>query len=738
MSPKIRRLYTCLFLTGIFAIQHSAEAQNDPAKYKERAASIRADVWGWKVPAFNNRTVPAEYSNESSVILARRAVIEADTKKKMNWAMLAAVRDFYYNSTVRELVKINDKASLEEYSELNYRQFKKLNGWVSATATTFVGARIIKPNGSVKEVNLDESVLMKSDKNEQQRKLAISDLQVGDLLDFYIRVEEFSAMIKEPERLIFLFGEDHPILDYSIHCEIGNKYAVEYRSMNKAPEAKQSTNDDKDLILDIAMNHISALPTSLWMSSLRETPAFRINVLAGGKELSGRAKGEVINGVPLKDVLSKKNLEAHPFNPLLQQKLQKEVVEILRNYDKHYRKLPQDSIAYLIYYAYRFATYYNEVDKDLEVGEDRNGMELSTSPYLGFLGAILSDHKIPYNTVYVPSRYGPDINQVMGPGDMVCMIRLNLDKPVYISNMNMFTCAGYIPAYLEGQPCPEFTVANLRHNEAIDISQSTPLSQAADNLHKEDIKLTLEGTDMQLIHVKRNTVLTGKMKEGEQPRLLNFEDCYESERAALRVEKSIMDELKKARKSKNVSEDYATALQKARASLKDRFKAEIESEFQAGVKDMIAWKVNNPGSRHTAPDLAYSTEFTEEGLVQRAGNNFLLNIGKTFNSPPALTPSQRIRTVDVYMSHARTIDCTVAFTVPSGYSVQGVDKLNKTLENECGSVISSAQVQGDQLIVHFKRIYKHNMETAGKWTQLLAIIDASNDFAGTKVLLKKG
>jgi hypothetical protein len=60
------------------------------------------------------------------------------------------------------------------------------------------------------------------------------------------------------------------------------------------------------------------------------------------------------------------------------------------------------------------------------------------------------------------------------------------------------------------------------------------------------------------------------------------------------------------------------------------------------------------------------------------------------------------------------------------------------VENECGSVITTAQVQGNQLLVHFIRVYKHTLEQAAKWPQLLALIDACTDLAGQKVLLKKG
>lgn len=730
------RIYLLLSLTGMTCI--SASAQADSTKYKERATAVRAEVWAWKDPVFANRTIPAEHANESCVIMGRKAVIEADTKKKINWA-LSAHRNFYYNSTVREMVKINDKASLEEYSQLSYRQFKKLNGWMSATSTSFVGARIIKPNGTIKEVNTDEAVSLNNGRNDQQRKLAISDLQVGDILDYFVRTEEFSEYIKEPERLIFVFGDDHPIMYYYLHCEIGSKYAIEYRSMNNAPDAKQTTNEDKDVILDIGMKNLAAAPTGFWMASLRELPAFRLNVLAGGTYAGGgRAPGEVVKDVPLSDVINVINTGISYPDPGKAAVLKRQVMDVLKGYDKHYNKLPKDSLANLIYYAYRFVRYYNQVDASLEVGEDRNEMDINNYDYLIYLQPILEQHKIYSKFVVMPYKHGPSIDHVMGVGDLSVMLLVDLDKPIYFTNNNMFTCPGYIPASLEGQPCPEVRSKRGNRSQVIGLDQLTPLSTARDNTQQESLKVGFNGTDMQLLRVKRHTVLTGKMKEGEQLRLLNFEDCYESERNALHVEKSIMDNLQKARKSKNVSEDYAAALQKARASLKDRFKSEISGEFEKDPKEVISWKVDNPGLRHTAPDLAYSTEFTVDGLIQRAGNNFLLNIGKVVNSPLKLTPSQRTRNIDIYMSYARTLDCTVAFDIPQGYTIQGVDKLNKTLDNDCGSVVTSAQVQGNQLMVHFKRTYKHDQESVNKWPQLLTIIDASTDFADQKVLLKKG
>jgi hypothetical protein len=506
--------------------------------------------------------------------------------------------------------------------------------------------------------------------------------------------------------------------------------------MNKAPEAKQSTNPDKDIILDLDVQHIPAAPTGLWMSPLRELPALRINVLAGG---NGRAKGEVVKGVPLAEVVGSIDGRLRYIDPNWQVATRKRIFDMMRDYDKKYPKLPDDSLAFLIFYTYRFFHFYDLANHDQEVGQERNQGTISDYEYLPYLKDLLDHYNIPSSYVVTPSKYGPAMNQVMGPGDLALILRVDLAKPVYFDNNNMFTYPGYIPSYQEGQPFTEiFHKSYSKRREPGSVDGNVPLSDAGDNVHREELHVAIDGAEMQLLRVKRHTVLTGKMKEAEQVRLLNFEDCYETERTALRMERPMAEELKKDRTNKKVYEDYLAALKNARASLKDRFKEELAEEYDQEPKELTSWKIDNAGIRHNAPDLVYSTEFTLDGLVQRAGNNFLLNIGKVINSPLKLTPSQRNRTVDIYMSYARTIDCTISFAIPQGFSVQGADKLNKTVDNECGSVITTAQLQGNQLLLHFKRVYKHTMEPAAKWPQLLAIIDACTDLSGQKVLLKKG
>ena len=87
------------------------------------------------------------------------------------------------------------------------------------------------------------------------------------------------------------------------------------------------------------MKDIPAMPTGLWMSSLRELPAFRINVLAGNRMATGRSQGDVIKDVPIGDVLRRKM----PYADIQVTTLVRGwVINVLRDYDTHFLKLRGD------------------------------------------------------------------------------------------------------------------------------------------------------------------------------------------------------------------------------------------------------------------------------------------------------------------------------------------------------------------------------------------------------------
>ena len=64
----MKKLLTLLLL-AIIALPTLAFDDND---YQKFVKEVKEDVWKKDLPQFKNRTVPAQYKNESAVILARK------------------------------------------------------------------------------------------------------------------------------------------------------------------------------------------------------------------------------------------------------------------------------------------------------------------------------------------------------------------------------------------------------------------------------------------------------------------------------------------------------------------------------------------------------------------------------------------------------------------------------------------------------------------------------------------
>jgi hypothetical protein len=179
------------------------------------------------------------------------------------------------------------------------------------------------------------------------------------------------------------------------------------------------------------------------------------------------------------------------------------------------------------------------------------------------------------------------------------------------------------------------------------------------------------------------------------------------------------------------------AFDKERAKQKDAFTDEAKGWFDQPVTDLTDYKVDNLGVRHNNPDFIYSSNFKMSGLIKKAGNNMIVDIGKLQGSPLTLTPGQRKRKLDVYMPFARSLQVQISLQIPDGYTAEGVNELNKKVENETGYFIAEATSDGKVVTVKIRKSYNHSFEPVGNWEKLLAFIDAANEWSNAKILLKK-
>ncbi|RFS23961.1 DUF3857 domain-containing protein [Chitinophaga silvatica] len=745
---KIRSLHLAILL--LLQLPLYAQKARDIRAYKERATQVRNEVWEWDIPAFLYGVKAKIDTTSSAIVVARHVDVKASSSRKMknlgNSIRVERGKDLFYSNTFREMVKINDKAALEEYSQFSFRKFKNLNSYFHrGLATTIMGVRIIKPNGSIREVNVDEEVVNEQENGREKSKLAIPDLQVGDLIDYFVRVEEQKDVNSPVDDQMFVLGDDKPILQYSVHAEISDKYFVRYRTSNGAPDFIVKKDDD-GAVFDLLIRNIPNLPVGLWMSPYRQIPMIRMSIAFGTRTEEGQVAGEIRknpNAMEAKNVLLKEAQLTDKYFATLPSlaELKFQVKNLLDKYETNmHDEIPEDSLSFYAYYAFRYLAFYsvNASDK-IVVGKSRNYSTPNNRRFLGYLYQVMQNLNIPVEYVFVVSRYGPGQNDFLTGSDYEIMLRTKTAKPVYITADGVFSNCSDLSSEYEGQKAPaiELKKSKRQYNEVgafkdIEIGVSKP----EQNAKTEQIAIAFDD-NMQLLKMKRKTSIKGYLRSDEQKRLLRFEDYYEAERLALGIEKSFMEEFADSKRNRSLAEEYTSAFEKARTEQKDDFMDEIQEQFDIKPKDLIEYKIEKMGLRHTDPDLVYHTTFTLDGLVKKAGNNYILNAGKLIGEQLQIKPEQRNRKVDVYQPFARTFEYQIELTIPKGYTLEGVDKLNKSVDNECASFTVTSTVADGKLQLKVRKVYKHNFEPVAKWESLLQVLDAAVDFGNQKLLLKK-
>ena len=198
----------------------------DAEKYRKESEEMRKAVWAWEKPQFKVKDIPQQYAGASKIIIAHHTELTADSKSKFAFYGFGfgPKKEQSLTEVVREMVKVNDKNSVTDYSELSFTQFEKTSGFYTSDKTTsYVGVRVIKANGSIKEINADDIVLTKDGAAEKKAKVAIPDLQPGDILDYFIATEQnlTNDMSNKPYRVLLF--DDAPILSLSFHAQLGKR-----------------------------------------------------------------------------------------------------------------------------------------------------------------------------------------------------------------------------------------------------------------------------------------------------------------------------------------------------------------------------------------------------------------------------------------------------------------------------------------------------------------------------------
>lgn len=712
---KVIRVVFSILLVQLFTLSVNADEKAD---YLKLAQKVRQEVWSSTPADFQKRTVPDRYKNASAVILSYYRELSTDYYRKATADLvlnLRLTRQIDCTDMERMLIQINDKKALKDYSEFTFKTKSRKWTWGYHHKTqTVLGIRVIKKNGNVQEVSLDDYVDVKEGKNDKDlsQKIAVPGLEVGDCIDVF-SLDQIDTQEQQLDPFYFVLRQDEPVLYTKVHCVLDQSLATVYRTMNGAPDFTQTTDKDKNAVLDMVMDKPVDAESSIWYNSLEQSPFIEMYITPT------KAKVAIVE-----KAMRQKGVRGNPdVTPILQDdwKLLKSYVSkggyspagLPSTYKSVFKSAKKEGMSaeekadriYSFEYVSggasqrvfnTVANYLRKLGVEIEMG--------ITTPF----GALPVDKLINYNsTSWFFRLKGTDVYYFPGTYPKV---------------------ASEIPYIYQGRK------AYMQDSEE---QITIPVSQAEANKSVNDMVVKLDGTKLD---ISRKVTYSGEQKMYGQSLVSPDNTLFGSSQleAYWRYLK-YDDKDPYSCYTKKESAELKGAFNEYRKNAIDPFKAEISSYHDADPVQVGGYGVDCVGIRRDSSNFVYHVDYVMDGMVKRAGNNYLLSVGKLIGSSLKLEGKDRERIDDVWRKMAFVDEWNIEIPLPQGYKVssEALKKIETSVANECGEFTVKATAGNESVKVYVRKCFAHRVEPVSNWSKLLALVDACSAFTDKQMVIAK-
>ncbi|HRE78417.1 MAG TPA: DUF3857 domain-containing protein [Flavobacterium sp.] len=712
-------LLICLFVTV------SLSAQDD--------VKIRDFFWGKDDPHSKTMTIPDKWKNESAVMIYK---YEFHDYHKFG-------SNVNYTSALRNRVKLLDEAAVKEFSEFTFKErFSSDKGWSRRAGKNRLGIKVIKPNG--KETIIDVS--KEAVDADKEKKIAIPNLEIGDIIDYYLHSEEpFKSQLEtgfDPvERTL---GDVYPIMDYKLIFQTENDFFLNFATYNGAPELKEiPSNKGGERHYEFVAKDIEKNEFPRWFYPLIELPCYKFQVFfARSGKFEKRAEAFLSEKESIvKSTVSKEDVFNYYNTKFKPQGNTKEIEKFLKGktFSSDEEKIRE------VYYFSRHQYYTLFIEAI--VGEDAKILQNTLTHlysnytffrneevFINFFMAFLKDNNISYDIVIGTPRYNGPITDMLIQQNVKLLLRVNTPNPIYLEYFSPYTSADQFDYSLEDT---EAYLLQISKNKKVVDSEliKLPKSTKSDNISKNITKVKFN-EDLNSFKIERENSLSGHYKKSEQSDKLYFFD-YVYEDYEKYGTLSVIERFKNKKYEAKLQKEFDAYIAKLKESQKERFTNAVKDELGHDIED-YSLSIENTGRFGSKEPMKYKESFTiKDQYIKKAGNNIIVELGKFLTSQIELSEKEKNRTNNIYMSFPRQIVHEIQFEIPEGYTASGLDKFNKNAENETGGFISSISQNGNLITIKTTKSYNNYYEPNSNWSKMIDFLEDAFQFTQEKILLKK-
>ncbi len=697
--------------------------------------SLEEYIWSENDQYAELPTIPDKWKDESAIIiLSDYDYYYFKGNKALNTFLIT-----------RKIIKLNDQASVNAFSE-----FDKLG------QNKELIVKIIKPDGSVNVIDVDKEKVESSEsdgtipiaggfirKFAKKSKLAIPDLEIGDIIDFCIYYKEREPIIGvlEAPSIRDVISGEYPIMNYELDIHSKKDFFISIKTENGAPQPMDiSPEKGKNKRYSFKMKDIEKIDPIMWEYTLLDAPYVKFQIaLEKDKRTEafvGEEKFKIKDNVTDEEVLNYyKGITVFDHGYKGSDKYLK---------DKDFSKKQRIEEAYYYmrqYYLNQFIEAAVAYQNDLTVD---NPFQFYAFPkyitkelkFINYYASFLREEKIPFEMIAAIPRSQGKIDDLLFPDDITLFLKINLnpEKPLYVSQFGNHTNFNYIPYYLEGNEAYSLETGKGHRLETIK-KVMIPVSDYKRNNSNQQYDITfVDGFEK--IKVFRKSELKGHNKVREINDRLNSLNFTEEDHAKYNT-KRLYDRLKKKRNKKKYEKEFPAFKEKIVSVQKESYQESLEEELDFKIED-FSFEVLETGRYNIGDVLSYKEEFlATNDLLKRAGPNYLFEIGKFIGGQIAIEEKDKGREEDIRMTYPRSFNNTINLTIPEGYEIAGLDKLDVEIKNETGGFTSNHTLEGNKLTINTFKYYTHNYEPNTNWSKMLEFLEAAYQFSQQKILIKK-
>ena len=320
-----------------------------------------------------------------------------------------------------------------------------------------LGIKIIKPNGTEIEIDIDKNTVKVDDEN----KIAIPNLEIGDILDYYIyRVEPFKS------RYAFGFdpvestlAEEYPIMDFKLFFETENDFFINFNSFNGAPDLQEISTDKKNMRrYELSEKNIEKSEYERWFYPLVELPTYKFQVYFAR---SGKFEDSALAFLPEKEDIIKKSVSKEEVLELYEKRFRSsgklnDVKSFLKEktFNSDTEKIKEVYYYMRHYYLTRFIEAFVADETNIIYPYSYYGSYpvfiQSDKQFIRHFTEFLKKQNIDFEIIVAKKRYDGKLSDLLIEKNVNILLKINTSETLYATYFGYHTTINEYSPLIEG------------------------------------------------------------------------------------------------------------------------------------------------------------------------------------------------------------------------------------------------------------------------------------------------